>query len=558
METSKPAAKKPPPEAASKALKDPPPQKYYGLRKCPGLETPAIFMCINDVQKHLHNLTKKQRDTVEYGEFDSIVDAAKFIHEPESERDMNSLSRPPPPLPKTSDAIDPEIQSRLAAFDAATAKLVSNSKKRSRTVVEGGYETATKKVKGTTIRIISNSPRKMSNRELEWETNYQLLLRFRQVYGDCNVPTVKDHPRITPEFEGLPSWVQKVQSQLERFEEEEDDDDDDNDEDNEDKSSANNTDGGSKKSGRKKYKRLLTQDRKDRLELLGFRAETTKGINWDKSFEILKRFKEMHGDCAVPTSATHPRILADPEFKTLIKWVRKVKGQLKAYDIDPKSSKIMTAGRRQKLKDIGFFDESDDNDKAFGLRDKNWEAKFQMLEEYKLKFGNCDIPQNSKHVRFQQPGNAKFKALISWTSRTREILEEFEKNPDKKGVMNAERKQRLIDIGFHIKPVRKAGQKFSNDGELFATREKKYNERFEEMFQKLKEYRAEHGHVNIPMRPNNPVRNWLMTQRSMYEQSLQGKKVPLTLQKMAQLQALGFQFVPANRKKSTEERIEDW
>ena len=204
-----------------------------------------------------------------------------------------------------------------------------------------------------------------------------------------------------------------------------------------------------------------------------------------------------------------------------------------------------------------------------------------------FNLSNCflssgDIPQNPKHQRFLEPGNEKFKPLISWVQKTRELLDKFEKDPTQKNLMNADRKQRLLDVGFLVKPVRKAGQKFSNDEQLFATRERKYNERFEEMFAKLKEYKAEHGtrplftypllsellclmvlflfagHVNIPLRPNNPVRNWLMTQRSMYEQSLSGKKVPLTLQKMAQLQAVGFQFVPPNKKKTTAERIEDW
>ena len=91
---------------------------------------------------------------------------------------------------------------------------------------------------------------------------------------------------------------------------------------------------------------------------------------------------------AVPTSATHPRILANEDFKTLIKFVRKVKEQLKEYEKDPSSCKVMNAERRQQLVDIGFLDDSDDG-KTLALRDKNWEEKFELLKEYKLKFGSC-------------------------------------------------------------------------------------------------------------------------------------------------------------------------
>ena len=328
----------PPPSGAAEASSAP--QKYYALRKCPGLDSPALFLSLSDVQKQLMNLTNQERDTVEYGEFDRVVEAVKFIHEPEEERDINSLRRPPPPLTMTSVAapaaavqsrrLDPELESRLASYDDSVKKNLT--KKRARAPLEmsfGGYETATKKVKGTTIRIISNKPRNMSQREKEWEENYRLLLRFKQVYGDCkylrptrlhiyhafdcqlttlslilfpfyfhysgHVPTVPDHPRITPEFQALPGWVKTVQRQLDKLENGEDDEDEDGGDDSAPK--GVNADGTSPKPARKKYRKLMNEERKQRLEAIGFRAESIMGIKWDKSFEILKRFKETHGDC---------------------------------------------------------------------------------------------------------------------------------------------------------------------------------------------------------------------------------------------------------------------
>lgn len=48
----------------------------------------------------------------------------------------------------------------------------------------------------------------------------------------------------------------------------------------------------------------------------------------------------------------------------------------------------MNAERRQQLVNIGFLGDSDDG-KGIALRDKNWEEKFDLLKEYKLRFGSC-------------------------------------------------------------------------------------------------------------------------------------------------------------------------
>ena len=121
---------------------------------------------------------------------------------------------------------------------------------------------------------------------------------------------------------------------------------------------------------RKKGKRRgLPPERLAQLDALGF-VRDTREDDWDEMFTMLNEYKASHGDCNVPV--TH-------ENQKLARWVTT---QRKA-----KKSGQIRDDRIAKLNTIGF---------AWAPFDESWESWFRALEEYKNKYGNCDVPQKWK------------------------------------------------------------------------------------------------------------------------------------------------------------------
>ena len=121
---------------------------------------------------------------------------------------------------------------------------------------------------------------------------------------------------------------------------------------------------------RKNRKReRLTPERLAQLDALGFVWDPLEG-DWDEMFTMLDEYKAQHGDCHVP--ATH----GEQKFARWVTTQRKAK----------KSGKI-SDDRISRLDTLGFF---------WTPFDERWEIWFSALEEYKDKYGNCDVPQKWK------------------------------------------------------------------------------------------------------------------------------------------------------------------
>ena len=67
-----------------------------------------------------------------------------------------------------------------------------------------------------------------------------------------------------------------------------------------------------------------------------------------------------------------------------------------------------------------------------------------------------------------------------------------------------------------------------------------WNERFEE----LKEYKAEHGHCNVPYRneSNKALGIWVYRQRHQYKKMLEGSHSHMTRERMTMLENIGFEW----------------
>ena len=134
------------------------------------------------------------------------------------------------------------------------------------------------------------------NKDLDrrWEEMYRELKKYQKEHGDCQVPQgFKDSPHLA-------RWVN---SQRER-----------------------------------QRQGTMPEDRKERLDGLGFWWGTSNEDRWNAMFEKLKDFKEVNGHFHVPCSYK-----TDPPFS---KWVTKQKANLRSDDL--------TLERKEKLMSIGF------------------------------------------------------------------------------------------------------------------------------------------------------------------------------------------------------------
>ena len=112
--------------------------------------------------------------------------------------------------------------------------------------------------------------------------------------------------------------------------------------------------------------------------------------------------------------------------------------------------------------------------------DELWEEMFKRLLEYKNKFNHVNVPVNYSD-----------KQLATWVKTQRKF----------KDKMSKDRKQRLLDIDFEFEIGKKR-----NEAE------------WNEMFDRLLEFKKEFGHVNVSSRyEDTKLANWVNSQRKAYK-----------------------------------------
>ena len=302
-----------------------------------------------------------------------------------------------------------------------------------------------------------------------WEARFQELKEFKEEHGHCNVP--REHPG------GLGNWVHTQRS--------------------------------------KQKSQRLDEDRAQKLEALGF--QWVMALLWEEWFQQLKQFKEQHGHCNVPEK--HPGGLGswvrlqrrggnawspypNAEQTKMLKelglrcytweaWFQELKefkeehghcdvphkhpGGLGVWAMNQRrrgkeGSQRRDAEQTQKLEDLGFQWEIAE------IESDRWEARFQELKEFKEEHGHCDVPR--KH-----PGG-----LGSWVNKQRHGGKEWSQHH------NAEQAQKLEELGFRWETAKICS--------------------WEERFQRLREFKEEHGHCGVPKNHPRGLGNWVEYQRS--------------------------------------------
>jgi len=147
---------------------------------------------------------------------------------------------------------------------------------------------------------------------------------------------------------------------------------------------------------------------------------------------------------------------------------------------------ILSSERKAQLDGIGF---------QWTVQDTQWESRFSELLAYKAEYGDANVPQHW-HTRLGQ-----------WVSKQRQLI--------KNGSLTIEQKMRLEEIGFTL-----------DDFEF----------RWEEKFNELVTYKAEHGNTNVPRKYKNGLGGWVGTQRKNQKINI------LTLDKKKRLDEIGFEW----------------
>ncbi len=234
----------------------------------------------------------------------------------------------------------------------------------------------------------------------------------------------------------------------------------------------------------KKNKGGLSDEKIRRMDELGFvwdwqvqKAHET----WMKWYRELEYYVKENGNANIPRTHANTKLAS---------WVwiqrQRRKGTLKRKGIQDS----MTAEQIRLLDELGF---------PWDARDSRWMEYVENLKKFKEQHGHCDVDlvvdKNDK--------------LHKWVNRQR--------SEKAQGKMSTERMAALDALGFSW-----GGQKFE--------------EKWSEMYNRLKRYHAEHGNVDVPdrFRDDTKLAAWVTTQRLMR------KKAMLPDERVRLLDELGF------------------
>lgn len=214
---------------------------------------------------------------------------------------------------------------------------------------------------------------------------------------------------------------------------------------------------------------------------------------WEDRFQQLVDFKKKYGHCCVSSS--------DKEFSQLCTWVRH---QRHLYKLNRKGiPSSLTFERMSMLDSIDFVWD-------VATFDPLWNKRFQELVEFKKKNGHCNVTLRM----------GKYKELAKWVMNQR----------------RAHRENRLVMLG---------DRKAKLDSINFEWHRNKYT--WEESFEQLKKFKADHGHDDPPMDSTKyrRLRIWVQNQRTMHKLQQTRKKSSIIKERIKKLESINFRF---NRK----------
>lgn len=187
-----------------------------------------------------------------------------------------------------------------------------------------------RKLTNEQIRLLEEIGFAWNVRGDKWHRKFEELKQFKTVNGHCLIP------KTVPEYEELAGWVQ---SQKQR-----------------------------------KIKGEITEEQLKLLENIGLWQTAKIDRKWLDKYEELKKYKETHGHCDVPS-----KWKGNPELANWVAAQRQFRKQGKLEQI-----------RIDELDKIGF---------GWSFRERGtWENHFEELVDFKKKYGHCNVLQGGESL----------------------------------------------------------------------------------------------------------------------------------------------------------------
>jgi hypothetical protein len=330
--------------------------------------------------------------------------------------------------------------------------------------------------------LIPEREQRLNSVNFEWEP---FLARWEEMYSRLRSYLEKNGncrvPSKWPEDKRLANWVQKQREQ--------------------------------------KAQGKLSVGRVSKLEALNF--EWSPGSSgsrspqdaWQVMYEQLREFYGVHGHTSVPQIY--------PENRKLGWWVTTQRRKRKR--------KPLTTDQIAKLDALDFNwrptmgrPEGMEGDSKRTSRteehvfEKRWLERLQELSDYRATYGSCRVPA----------GWPASPQLANWVGVQRQRF--------KQGKLSLERIKQLQSLDFEW--VVEANHKTSSGGNANATN----NQRWETMFEKLKEYNADHGDCRVPQgwKSDPSLADWVTAQR------MANNRKQLSNERVERLNRLGFDWDP--------------
>jgi hypothetical protein len=169
----------------------------------------------------------------------------------------------------------------------------------------------------------------------------------------------------------------------------------------------------------------LVEERRQKLNLIRFRFENKKDIEWEKNYQLALAYYKEHGHSEISSNfKTINGKDYDENGVSLGKWCDK---QRQNY-----GKGTLKEEKRRKLEQIEFRFETKDYDEI-------WEKWYQLLISYYNKHGHSNVPQHFKTFNGKE-SNENGVTLGIWCNRQRQ-------NKDK---LSEERRQKLELIEFRF------------------------------------------------------------------------------------------------------------
>jgi len=484
--------KKPAPAVPKKTAA---PYRFFAVRKCDGLQAPAIFLSLDDCNFYVD---KEENDTpAVFEEFSTLEGATKYIY-------SFIIAGCDGDLDRDLDADD------LTSRFSKKRKLVSID-------VVGTQRLRKARRKANTKKHTNKRKDTASGGQKDWLEQYDEMVKLAQEYkeahGDCNVP-------LTEQFGKLGFWVQKARyfsqlkldgqpSFLTR--------------------AQTNTlvDLGIVKS-EEEHKLQQSMERQERkLE----RHKNYLEATWGDMIQQIHEYKAETGNTKIPLSFADPQKV---KYAELSKWLQKVRKYKKDY-MECATSSPLSEDQAIQLTELGLIaSKSEKDENAFNL---GWPEMMKELSMFKDEFGHCEVPVNNKKGQ-----RGRYENLSKWVNRVRTHMKTHEEAPET-SLLDEDKIAELRVIGFAFKYKRGVKGK----------RPREEIQEFEEYVEILREFTE----AKKPINRSTRLQWWVAKQRKEYEEFKNNRPSTMDIRRVTRLTEAGFVF-DAKKTQSWEERALNW